>query len=274
MYIVYVGIFMEDYMEEKFVHVLVSRSWFNDMFMTKSKIDVQDAMEIAEAIAAFNGMVIKFSSSISFDDGFWFAYPKIGNDAWREDAAISFSNVVDMCNKVFSHIMDYDSFDEEIDIFLMNSVSVHSKLFQRLDLNAINRIHSNLKRITTVNPDVANRFYANCAAFSEAIKRIKDGRLMTQDSFAKEKYDYNRVMSKQESDKYMFHDASKRINDMFQKYNNAKKSSLSDVMKSSDLKSYTNGLNGWRSEIDNDGSSGFLNIQRATDNINRKETEE
>ncbi len=256
-------------MEEKFVHVLVSRSWFNDMFMHQAKVGVQDAMDIAEAIAALNGMVLKFSSSISFDDGFWFAYPKTEDESWREDAAVRFSNIVDTCNKAFLRTTDFDSFDENIDIFLMSSVSVHSMLFQRLDLYAINRIYGNLNRITTVNPDVANRFYANCAAFAEAIKRIKDGRLMTQDSFADKKYDYNRVSLKQ--DKYMFHDAARRVEEMFKKYQNSPNNSSKGVIYP---EKYTNGLNGWRSEIDDDGTSGFLNLDHAARNANKKGNDE
>jgi phage replication-related protein YjqB (UPF0714/DUF867 family) len=55
---------------------------------------------------------------------------------------------------------------------------------------------------------------------------------------------------------------------LFKKYDNNSK--LSKITKNK----YTTGLHGWRSEIDNDGTSGYLNVQRAADNVNREFDEE
>lgn len=256
-------------METQYAHVLVSRSWFRDMFMQNSKFKEDDALEIFEAVAAYNDIVVKFSSSISFDDGFLFVYPRNFPETQHGDVAENFTTVVEQCNTLFTHEFNKSwTFDCQVEVFAMTSTKLHSPIFQQLDIDGLRLTKLMLNKIITVNPDVAHRFHDNHAVFAYALKQRIEGKEIAQKTLFTEALAFNRIDFKKPLEKYMFDDASRKVSEMFKKYDNKPK--LSKVLKNP----YTSGLNGWRSEIDNDGSNGFLNVQRAADNVNREFDEE
>lgn len=258
-------------MDKQYVHVLISNSWFSDMFMLQAKIEESDAKEIFEAVAAYNDIVVKYSSAISFDDGFWFVYPRNYPETMHADAATKFATVVEQCNGLFSVVSHANANDYIAEAFLLSMTKSQSPLFQHLDNDALQLMLSVYTKVTTVNADVAQRYHNNRTVFTHALKLRFEGKEITQKSFLTDKYEFNRIKEKSAPDKYMFSDASKRVNEMFGKYNNHQKSSkLTDIMRNP----FTSGLNGWRSEIDNDDSSGYLNVKHAAENANRNRKEE
>jgi|688.fasta_scaffold673112_1 hypothetical protein len=255
-------------MEKLYPHVLVSRSWFHDMFMQNSKFKEDNALEIFEAVAAYNDIVVKFSSSISFDDGFLFVYPRKFPESQQGDVAEKFTSVVDHCNTLFTHEFNSTIFDYKIEVFTMASTKLHSFIFRQLNTDGLRLIVSMLSEIISVNPDVAHRYHDNHAVFAYALKQRIEGKEITQKTLFTEALAFNRIDFKKPLEKYMFDDASHKVSEMFKKYDNNSK--LTKIIKNP----YTNGLHGWRSEIDNDGTSGYLNVQRAADNVNREFDEE
>jgi hypothetical protein len=238
------------------------------MFMQNSKFRDDDAREIFEAVAAYNDIVVKFSSSISFDDGFLFVYPRKFPETQHGDVAEKFATIVEHCNTLFTHDFDTSTFDYNIEVFTMASTKLHSFIFRQLDTDGLRLTISMLNKIITVNPDVAHRFHDNHAVFAYALKQRIEGKEQLQKTLFTDAVAFNRIDFKKPLEKYMFDDASRKVSEMFKKYDNSPK--LSKILKNQ----YSSGLNGWRSELDNDCTSGYLNVERAADNANRKIDEE
>jgi hypothetical protein len=236
-------------MEKSQVHVLVSRDWFDEMFIKgNAKQNKIATYEAFEAYAASVGIVIKFTSSLSLDDGFVFVHPRWFTNADKEEYAEKFAYIVDRENEFIvqnNHLY--------VDAYRMQAITIRTPFVVNQSKESIVYLESVYRKIITNNPDVSNRYRDNHAVFSYMLTN-------QHEAYMKE------LMQKKSmnvSTEKMFVDASDKVRDMMEKFSHTKKKLTNPAMGS-----------GWRSDMDNDKTHGYLNIEHAARNANRANDEE
>lgn len=249
-------------MEKSSVHVLVSRDWFDDMFIKgdakQNKIETYEAFE---ACAASVGIVIKFTSALTLDDGFVFVHPRWVTNADKEEYADKFAYIVDNENEFIVR-----SGHMYVDPFRMQGITIRTPFIMRQTKESIMYLESMYRKIVMNNPDVSNRYRDNCAVFTYMLTNQHESN-MQEILKNKTMYAYrqdglrNDVNFNQDK---MFTDASSKVRGMMESFSKNKEK----------LDTYAKKINEWQSEMNKDGTSGYLNVQRAADNANRKIDEE
>jgi hypothetical protein len=236
-------------MEKSQVHVLVSRAWFDDMFIKgdvkQNKIETYEAFE---ACAASVGIVIKFTSALTLDDGFVFMYPRGVTNTQKEEYADKFAYIVDNENEFIVR-----SNHMYVDAFRMQAVSIRTPFVVNQPRESIVYLESVYRKIIENNPDVSNRYRDNHAVFSYMLTN-------QHEAFMRE---LMQKKSMNASTEKMFFDASDKVRDMMETFSKNKKQLTNPAFGS-----------GWRSESDNDKSHGYMNIEHAANNANRTSDEE
>ena len=261
-------------MEKSRVHVLISGRWFDDMFILKdAKQRKLETYEAFEAYAASMEIVIKFTSGLTLDDGFEFVYPRWVNDSDKQEYADKFAYMVE--NSAEFIVRDGHMY---VDPFRMHAVSIRTPFVVNQPRESIVYLESMYRKIVDNNPDISNRYKDNLAVFAYMLTDEHNG------------FMYH-LMNKSNTNEYiknidstLFVDASKKVKEMMSKYSNVKETLSknkfdTENFANKNVESYKKSnlskmFDGWRSELANDGTSGYLNVERAADNANRKIDEE
>ena len=258
-------------MEKSRVHVLISRRWFDDMFILKdAKQRKLETYEAFEAYAASMEIVIKFTSGLTLDDGFEFVYPRWVTDSDKQEYADKFAYMVE--NSAEFIVRDGHMY---VDPFRMHAVSIRTPFVVNQPRESIVYLESVYRKIVDNNPDISNRYKDNLAVFAYMLTDEHNGSM------------YN-LMNKSNTNDYiknidstLFVDASSKVKDLMNKYSkNKTKESFNKntydvgIFASQNDEVYMKSklskiFDGWRSEFTNDGTSGYLNVERAADNANR-----
>ncbi len=255
-------------MQKSYVHVLVSRNWFDDMFIAGNGHKYKtETCEAFEAYAASMGIVIKFTSSLTLDDGFEFVFPRWASDSDKQEYADKFAYMVE--NSVEFVVRDGHVY---VDPFRMQSVSIRTPFVVNQSKESIIYLESMYRKIMETNPDISNRYKDNHAVFAYILSDDRQGYMNT---FSTQNHVKN-------IDSKLFIDASSKIKDLMKTYSygkDTKKVNKYDAGNVENIDKYkketlSKMFDGWRSEVADDGTSGYLNIQRAADNANRKIDEE
>jgi hypothetical protein len=250
-------------MEKSQVHVIVGREWFDDMFIAgEYKSRKQETYEAFVACAANNEIVVIFSSGITLDDGFEFVYPRWAGDQERHDYSERFALLIE-------HSSDYlvSANKEYKDVFRIGALNIRSPYFVWLESDDLAFMESVLRKIIEVNPDVSNRYKDNHAVISHVMNMRKSGNAGIY-NFSRYSDGYNVNKYKKEVSPKYFSDASMQVEKMMEKYSKNNMKIQNDALRKKDI--YMKNW-GWKGDIEDDGSSGYLNIKHAAENGNKQE---